>query len=65
MAPLMKGEFSMLLIVYVVMVDSSRRSSRVRFKEGASLKEVEYKTKVSRPKKTPKISSKWLSLCFS
>jgi hypothetical protein len=65
MAPLMKGEFSMLLIVYVVMFDSSRRSSRVRFKEGVSLKEVENTAKVSRPKKKPKFSSKWLSLCFS
>jgi hypothetical protein len=38
----------MLLIVYVVMFDSSRRSSRIRSKEGASLKEVMNKVKVSR-----------------
>jgi hypothetical protein len=63
MAPLMKGEFSMLLIVY--MFDSSRRSSRVRSKEGDSLEEVENKAKVSRPGKTPKFISKWLSLCVS
>jgi hypothetical protein len=46
------------------MFDSSRWSSRVRFKEGASLKEVENKAKVSRPRKTPKFISN-CSLCVS